>query len=433
MRLVYQVADHRLSLELPCRKDENTNMACAMMALFMFPAAAQSSAAPWTRASAADETKAAMLLQPLAAHIDDAKVDHERLRQQLIALRCTYPGTPTAQRAAVLLAKLPSPLDKLQLADRPPAWPEEIVHRIGAHARSIAALAFAPDGITLASSSWDGTLRLWKIQGSTFAAWAKLPGSASAIAFAPDGTFLASGRTDAQLALWDVTGQAPKECHTLPGHTHRPFVLAFTPNGKMLVTGCFGPTLRFWDLRAAEPDGWSLFSTDENAPGFTVASLAISGDGRLLATASHTGTSGLRLWTIDGALLDEWAVPKVKARLVAFSPDGKTLAVHGDGGTVQLWEAAGDKLRERIKLPGHPLPKQDGTVNAVVFTPDGKALATAGKDGKVVIWDTASGKALHRWTMPGEIKALALAVDGRHLAAGGSDGTIYLLRLPKAG
>jgi WD40 repeat protein len=387
--------------------------------------------APWNATSPADEATAAKALAPLLTRFDDAKADREKLRDEILAFRRAHPGTQAAQRAALLLLKLPSPLDQLAPADKATGLPKEVVAVLAGHSRAVAALAVAPDGLTVASSSWDASLRLWKLGGAAGKEWARLPGSPSGLAFAPDGKTLAGGRTDSQLALWVLTGKEPRERQTLAGHTHRPFALAFIPNGKMLVTGCFGPVLRFWDLRGAEPDGWALQSTGEKGPGFTVASLAVSADGRLLATASHAGATALRLWEIQGALLKERTVPAVKARLLAFAPDGPTLAVHLEGGAIELWDAGKDKPQLRLKLAGHAAPKPGAAVAALAFAPDGKALASAGKDQAVIVWDTASGKRLHEWTLPAEITALVYAPDGRHLLAGGADGAIYVLRLGK--
>ena len=47
---------------------------------------------------------------------------------------------------------------------------------------------------------------------------------------------------------------------------------------------------------------------------------------------------------------------------------------------------------------------------------------------RVIVWQTTSGKPLHTWTLPDEIHALAFAADGRHVAAAGTGGSVYVLR-----
>jgi WD40 repeat protein len=389
--------------------------------------AALGTSVPWNAVSPADEENAGQAMKPLEARFANAKADRETLRRDLVAFRCARPGTANAFRAAVLLTKLPSPLDsldagKLALGDRKDL-PDAVVAILLGHTRPLASLAWAPDGVTLASAAWDNSIRFWRCDGATVSASAVLRGGPSALAFAGDGKTLASGRTDSQVQLWDVSGTEPRPRAELSGHTYRPFALAFTPNAKMLVTGCFDPTLRLWDLRGREPDGWSLF-TGEGAGPYHVASLAISRDGRLLATASAVGRRILRVWRIDGNLLEELDLPELKAQHTAFSPERNTLAFCGDGFAL-LWDFEKDRPRERARL------KVDATVNALAFGPDGATLAAGTKDGKVLLWDAAQAKSVQDWAFPVAVNALAFAPDGRHLAVGAADGRIYLARLKK--
>lgn len=99
---------------------------------------------------------------------------------------------------------------------------------------------------------------------------------------------------------------------------------------------------------------------------------------------------------------------------VAFSPDGKTLATTGAGGSVILWD-----VEKRIRR-GEPLQKHTEHVNSIAFSPDGKTLASGSADGTVMLWNVATGTPQgppltgHK----GAVWSVAFSPDGKSLVSG---------------
>ena len=106
--------------------------------------------------------------------------------------------------------------------------------------------------------------------------------------------------------------------------------------------------------------------------------------------------------------------------VVAFSPDGATLAIGCTDSTVMLWDRGSWTLL-------YTLRRHAGGVSAVAFSPDNKTLATAGGDGIARLWDYRSQTALCALRGPKRrVNTVAWSPDGETLATGSSDGSIML-------
>ena len=103
------------------------------------------------------------------------------------------------------------------------------------HTSSVYSVSFSPDGTTLASGSWDGTVRLWEVGSRQGKATLRgHMGGVYSVSFSPNGTTLASGSADETILLWDmapyITPSASKAIHASPPLPAQTALLANYPN-----------------------------------------------------------------------------------------------------------------------------------------------------------------------------------------------------------
>jgi WD40 repeat protein len=305
------------------------------------------------------------------------------------------------------------------------------------HLSHVYSAAFAQDGQTLASGSYDQTVHVWNVGQADPKVRTVLrddPAPIFCVAYAPDGKTLAAGGQTTTIRLFDpLLGRELRSLKNGPGYTYR---LSYGPDGKRLLAAGVAAAV-LWDATKAE----ELRRFEAKSPIYTAAlspdgRLAVAGSGEIQRDAMGkyvTDKKGnyvyidcyVRLWEADGG--KEVNVYKAHATPVGnvlFTPDGNQVLSLSSDPLVRRQEVTDDGVKE---LPAAPkLPS--ASVGAIAASPDGKRLATGGPGGSVVLWN-AAGEQVRAWSLQESVGGLAFSADSRYLAVTLALGPVYVLRV----
>ena len=303
----------------------------------------------------------------------------------------------------------------------------------------IVAVAFARNDVLYTADS-EGEIGVWDLVSDSHEVFAELPASVVGLSAAPKGNRVAAGDIEGRVFLWDHMKDSPEKVRQLPAPVNG---LSFNMNGTQLAFGDSIGNLQVWDAASRSISTVSVGdeSLVNETSGYlsTPSAVQFRPDGQVIATS----------WSDDAAVWDLTRQEPSRQGLrmqngavhsLAYSSDGKQLAVGTEEGPITLWAPAGDPQLSR-NLPG-----QAPVVSGVAVSSSGDRLAAAGctreklrdlgdqglecGEGSISIWNRdASGnyqiqqlKDVHT----DFVGAIAFSPDGRFLASGGSDGRVVL-------
>jgi WD40 repeat protein/DNA-binding SARP family transcriptional activator/energy-coupling factor transporter ATP-binding protein EcfA2 len=300
-------------------------------------------------------------------------------------------------------------------------------------------LAVAPDGRSAAVGTLEGQVTFLDVAGRRPAVTEQQDSSVQGIGFSPDGRTLVTVGDGRDVVVWDARSHTVRE--SLAGHSGRVFGPAFSPDGRTLYTSGLDGSIIAWDVggarrlarpyavvhgpvpgdapdaaflaRAIAPDDRSfaigtlagkvdVFDTKTLRvtrslqvlpPGREVTGLAYSPDGRRIAVGGSTGTP-LVVDPISGRTIMRLPTPRFGA-VSGLAFHGQLVAVAAEDGTVALADARTGRLVRQL-LVSRSTPQDVHGAADVDFSPGGRRIAASGGDGFASVWDVASGRRIWR-------------------------------------
>ncbi|MCG9128500.1 PD40 domain-containing protein [Candidatus Poribacteria bacterium] len=288
------------------------------------------------------------------------------------------------------------------------------------HSGGIKSLSFSHDGLSLATASQDGTIRVWNPNSGEFVKILTTGHYSviSSISYSPDGKSIISGLyadfLNENILMWDVNSNTIIK--NIKYDSSKVSDLSYIPSGAVIASANAS------DVYILDSNTGKIENRIQNNY-LESNNLKFSNDGKLLAIAG--GDDSYRIWklhiwdVVNNKLQN--TIDTVGVRSLAFNIDGSILATGNVDGKARIWDVSTGQIISTLKI------KDKGRINGVYFSSDSRTLYTGHPDGTLGIWDTVTGQVKNRLNGHNDrVTDIAVSIDGKYLASGSRDDTIKL-------
>jgi len=241
----------------------------------------------------------------------------------------------------------------------------------------------------------------------------KEPNTVTSIAFDQNGEILAMGLKDGNITKLHWADDSDQGTTYKTGQESPVIYLSFSLTGDLLTWTSASGITKILDLNNPSGEGTKVEGTR----------LSVSPDGNTVVYSAYDYSANDYQIKLRNVINGNDSLVPVDGEMFVFSPDGGTIAVTNESAnTITLLEM----LENAANPLGDPLQRQadDPPINSLAFSQDGKFLAVGTIEGSVELWDVNNREPIYSGTSrEGKITAVTFSPDGSMLIVGRADGT----------